>query len=1463
MGLQTPVSRLRRIAIGAIAGVLLFVVLFAIELGRTNIQFMGTSDADAVKTIVGTYQGRIVGQQLLLLALALVVGGLSGAIGGWYSTLTNRQQTRRGAFAFGVAAAIFVHAYFGLRSLSHYPALYVESLFEGGGAARWLMIAMTKVWTPLRVDLVFGALVLLAVVVVTEEKQLKRWAPRVVVVGIAALAIGWGWRRAPRFAKTDKPHVFLIAVDSLRADRVFSERTAKDFPAMAALAKKAVRLREDFVTVPRTFSSFVTLLSGRFPQHHGIRHMFPRPEARAAVGPTLATALRQAGYRTLAVSDYAGEIFTRTALGFQTIDAPYFDIRTIVDQRSLAGHPNLLPYATSALLEPLFPSVNALPERSDPSLLVQKALRQLDRQPRDQPLFLTLFFSTAHFPYAAPAPFYRRFADPAYDGPFRFSKLPLVETKDDADIRQIRALYDGAVAATDDALGTFVKELDQRGLLANSVIVLLADHGEELYDVKQNGMGHGDHLEGAHANHVPLLILDGRGKLAPRDVDAMVRDVDVAPTLAALLGLPPLPADGVDLGPLLRGEKPDLGLFSYSETELWLTASGPGFPAENRLPYPGVTGVTELLPDGDIVLQTKWEPLVIAGKHRVLRTPEWKLVYRPTATGAKWSLYDRKADPEEQRDVKAERPLLFPLLQKQLAAWIALDGSEERGGYYLPIERAVTAATPATSSALTVPSAPPSNVAPPIPSVCSRLIDCAGSATYEGPALGAALAAAKYPRHFVSRWSGLPDGKAERVASVSLTVPNVARYPEARVPGATRLDPVWNRTRGVYESKAALVAPAGSVYRFPLTTTGPSTLRSAIATLPTDPAVEMSVEVDGAVVQTMIVGPRGYAAGLWNPIELALPAGKELALRVTARSKSWRSPLALWGLPTITPRIEGTANTRTATATNVVIVLIDTLRADAFSVMPNLQALAGRGARFTQAVSCATWTRPALLGLYGGELPSRLGHSAEEMIPSVEARDRFYEVAPVLLPRTLAARDYNVTAIGNNFFLLGYPQIGLDLGFDQVTDIRHPQLDTPAITRAVEQFIAVQQNRPFLLHVHYDAPHWPYTPPPEMMRGLEVPAGFPADVDSAKYLAEARFADQHLGILLGALKTAGIEDKTIVVVLGDHGEVFDHAHDHIVKALDLPTLHHHGWSAYDEVARVPLVIAGPGIAAGKTIDAPVSIIDVAPTLTELLGLPPLGGGESKRSGQSLLPRIAGTAPTGATRDLFVEGQNIRLLRDGRYAYLRRGDGRLQKGKTIVDVKEELYDLVADPAQHDNAIDRLPAVRDDLRRRFERVAPNLHQPDSDVVHLRLDGDDRDVVVEGIIESDRPLQLAGASAVSAAPLGDRKVQITLRAPASIDLVLGGGAELKMTLRKNGTPIEGDALRLGRFALPLLHGAIRLGTTEQSWLDSPVPPPTASGQIVVWRERASHGRGTRVTSDKTDGDVATMMKRWGYAK
>jgi arylsulfatase A-like enzyme len=659
----------RLLSSGPAAGALALSLLFFLDLAGASIEFMGFSgDAHAYDVLLHRYGRRIVTGQLEILAFYAAVGALFGGAGPLLLRLWGPARSGWRRALRGATSALGLHAYFLARSINHHPQLYSEALYDRGGWRRALQVALTSV----PVTVIDIALVAALLLVVGPKVRMPRLRPRLLWAAAPALGLLLLAFHRGQSGNADHPNVLLIAVDSLRADRVFGDQR---FPALRQIAARGVRFREAHVTVPRTFPSFVTLLTGRWPYHHGIRHMFPTPEQRAAIGPALPSALAEAGYRTVAVSDYAGEIFSRTPLGFQTAAVPYFDMKTIISQRGLQVHPNALPYATTALGRWLFPAVEALPEHADPEILADRALREMDRG--GKPYFLTVFFSTAHFPYAAPAPWYRKFADPKYDGPFRYQKPPLSTAKvGPKDAAQIRALYDGAVAATDHAIGRLLEHLDD-----HTVVVLLADHGENLYDVEGRGMGHGDHLLGSAGDHVPLVI--AAPGLAPRDVDAVVRDVDVTPTLAELLQVKAPPTDGVSLQPLMRGEK--LELHAFSETELWFTANGPGFEPDQRLPYPGVTGVTDLAADDDVILKPEWQDMVVVAKHRSLRTQEWKLLYRPTREGALWSLYDLKNDPRELKDVAQAHPEIVEKLRAELIAWMTADGKTAmRGGFAVP-----------------------------------------------------------------------------------------------------------------------------------------------------------------------------------------------------------------------------------------------------------------------------------------------------------------------------------------------------------------------------------------------------------------------------------------------------------------------------------------------------------------------------------------------------------------------------------------------------------------------------------------------------------------------------------------------------------------------------------------------------------------------------------------------------------
>lgn len=693
---------------GTLVGALAFAGLFLYSvLTREGFSAFGIQDASIEKLVFGRFLGTVVSTQLQILGAYLAVGFVLGLGAGlvvrWAPRAFGRLGPRRFlARVLSTAALVLVFHFLTLaRGIAEYPQLYAESFYDRGGARADLQVFLTElpVWVfdAVRWLLVAAAAALvclglwrdgLVAAWLRAVRSMRPLARRAWIASTAALALGAAafvvW---PVRAKGDGPNVLFIAVDSLRADRLTPYGASRPTPAIDSLAKGGTTFERAYVSLPRTFPSWTTLLSGQWPHRHGIRHMFPTRAERTRMPKTFVHALAQSGYQTSVVADYAGDIFPRADYGFQRISAPYFAFPTLIGLRSFELHKQLLPYVANALGRRVFPVLRELAQNADPRELGDRAIAELRHLAPRGKFFLTVFFSATHFPYAAPSPYYRLYAKRDYRGAFKYQKMHKLgrgERLDATDIQQIQDLYDGTVRSVDDQLARIFATLDDLGLEKNTIVVLLSDHGEHLHE-SGLGMGHGEHFRGDAALRIPLIVR-GPGIAPGARVKSQVRDVDVVPTLSKLVGVAPLaPADGVDLAALWRGESADLGLDLYGETGLWFVDDGDEFFQKQRIPYPALTQLGRLDRDDEIVLNEKYADLVLVAKHRVLQTATHKLIYIPTRDGVRYELYDLVADPTQVRDVAAERPDLVRTLSAKLMKWmLATPGVVERRGFVVP-----------------------------------------------------------------------------------------------------------------------------------------------------------------------------------------------------------------------------------------------------------------------------------------------------------------------------------------------------------------------------------------------------------------------------------------------------------------------------------------------------------------------------------------------------------------------------------------------------------------------------------------------------------------------------------------------------------------------------------------------------------------------------------------------------------
>jgi arylsulfatase A-like enzyme len=699
---------------GPIIGALWLLLQTVLAFRQEDDRYMGVRAAPIVEMAKSRFGDDVRGLTWAFAAIAIGYGAAIGLTAELLLAVRERLRVQPSAawkrWLARIGMVVFIHLAELAYGIAKMPQLYVDTLYSREGAlgklGRALQLGLTDVLGVPGVVFFYVAALLVFVAPPWREivgalsglrtRALRLATPAAGLLASLTLALGLASIFAPKRARagrSGKPNILILAVDSLRDDRV----DARVAPRLSSIASSGVRFSHAYVTLPRTLPSWTTILTGREPHHHGLRTMFPRYDDRARDLSALPARLSGLGYKSAVVGDYAADIFTRVRYGFDIVDAPTFNFHALIATRALERATPLLPALQSSIGRKVMPAMRELNQAADPMLVAEDAKRALGRvSGSDSPFFMVVFFSTAHFPYAAPAPWYGKYTDPSYRGRFKYHKPNVLGQEgalDASDVKQVRALYDGAVGAVDDAAGRVLDDLARRGLDDDTIVIVTADHGEMLYD-DGHGQGHGDHLFGDQVVHVPLAVRAPRGfGFSPRTIDQPVRDVDLTPTLLELAGAQPgsfAELDGRSLRPLLDGKAlPPQPVFA--ETEVWMTESIPEVPSTGpnplRLPYPNVAQLTELDPRlaYDVVMRPEAEPLVIAAKHRMVLDGDLKLIYVPTRRGARWLLFDRKADPAETIDVAQQRPSDVARLKSTLWRWMLGDPKmEERDGLLVP-----------------------------------------------------------------------------------------------------------------------------------------------------------------------------------------------------------------------------------------------------------------------------------------------------------------------------------------------------------------------------------------------------------------------------------------------------------------------------------------------------------------------------------------------------------------------------------------------------------------------------------------------------------------------------------------------------------------------------------------------------------------------------------------------------------
>jgi arylsulfatase A-like enzyme len=432
---------------------------------------------------------------------------------------------------------------------------------------------------------------------------------------------------------------------------------------------------------------------------------------------------------------------------------------------------------------------------------------------------------------------------------------------------------------------------------------------------------------------------------------------------------------------------------------------------------------------------------------------------------------------------------------------------------------------------------------------------------------------------------------------------------------------------------------------------------------------------------------------------------------------------------------------------NVLIILIDTLRADRLGIYgyqrdtsPNLDKLASQGWRFNTAIAQASWTKPSvasmITGLYvrqtsvtGGGWGQQ-GKGRAVLVQTLVAQH-------LTLAEQLASLGYETAAFGKNFHLV--PELGFSQGY-----LRYDWLQPIPIARlrkvaeriesriaplhysarhlsAVEwinsrflDWVDANPERKFFAYLHHIDVHWPYKSPapfagmfttkaspedfnatkfmPETVARLKRGVGETLNPDTLRAMSDAydegiRYVDDGLGKVFDALIRRGLYDDTLIIITADHGDEFmEHG------------LLGHGLTLYDEMIRVPLIVKFPcpgPHCAPRIVNPQVELVDVFPTVMSVLGAKPpanlVGRNLSEDAAESRI----------AYSELFTK---IAL--------------RTPERKWIYDEQDdsgELFNLAQDPGETDDLAAREPATRDFLAARVLDFAATYRRDEAVHAH----------------------------------------------------------------------------------------------------------------------------------------------------
>ena len=584
----------------------------------------------------------------------------------------------------------------------------------------------------------------------------------------------------------------------------------------------------------------------------------------------------------------------------------------------------------------------------------------------------------------------------------------------------------------------------------------------------------------------------------------------------------------------------------------------------------------------------------------------------------------------------------------------------------------------------------------------------------------------------------------------------------------------------------------------------------------------------------------------WRYVRIDLKEfqGQNVTLKFKTSSSSGGIP-AFWADPVMVRKCSPDGY-------NVVFIILDAVpesmvgayNPESSKISPNIDRLSAGGMRVENCITAANWTRPSVMSFLTGKEAMCLGLPVTVYPLTQEMKEEFYKQRIDSIPAMLEKKGYTSCAFTNNFFIVDALPVGIDLGFERITDM-DGRYDTVNIANEAIKWLMANHDRKLFMYIHLNNTHAPGKPGLRyLFRAFRKPPEKPG-MNFLDYLylrAEVAYADEYVGRLTEAIDRLGLKEKTLVIVTADHGHLMDEKHNRRFTDTNRFSA---GYSLYEEELRIPLVLYLPGVIRPGVYSQTISSCRLRDLIHPLFA-------SRNRPVQS--PLFDESAITDTGQAIISEGKLVRAyLLNNRYRYIR-WEKRVLSKPFFKNSRflEEMYDLKNDPGEENNLVIS-------GNKESGKILNGFRTDDS--LYLRVP------VMNCLIfqSGEKPCRFSGR--ISAGGITVKEFNLTVSGKASVNFLTGcsyAGAEILLEIKLNGKTLPKERFFTGEILLNLFSLPARLKTSEDfktaeaEKIPESLPEPKPNCVFLrvpydAWCESGQTGI--------HDLGVAKVLKDWGY--